>query len=289
MNKKEEQVEKEVFAWWDKFFENPPEITQEQAEDFVKFLYETGDLPPPKEVFLVESPEQAQQLAKKLLVERTGEKNPGWQSHAGIIYDFGWVIVCEAHWKNGKFKNEKYETYLSHLKNGPFDLISYKDVAIVMKFPHIYYNQAHRLHREDGPAVEFKDGTKAWLWNGVVFNDPLMWTNPDAIDRDYILKEKNAERRRGIQEKLGAERFAEVLGTIVVDEDIDHNGKPMRLLKTAEKDEIAEDHIFFADVICPSTDRRYFLTVPPTVSNVWDAVAFTFGTTKEGYKVKNHT
>jgi hypothetical protein len=29
-----------------------------------------------------------------------------------------------------------------------------------------YRNEQGKLHREDGPAVEYKDGTKYWLING---------------------------------------------------------------------------------------------------------------------------
>ena len=29
-----------------------------------------------------------------------------------------------------------------------------------------YYNKYHELHREDGPAVEYCNGSKAWYWNG---------------------------------------------------------------------------------------------------------------------------
>jgi hypothetical protein len=30
----------------------------------------------------------------------------------------------------------------------------------------IWYNEDAKLHRVDGPAVEYKDGTKAWWING---------------------------------------------------------------------------------------------------------------------------
>ena len=29
-----------------------------------------------------------------------------------------------------------------------------------------YYNDRNRLHREDGPAVEYADGSKSWFRNG---------------------------------------------------------------------------------------------------------------------------
>ena len=31
-----------------------------------------------------------------------------------------------------------------------------------------YYNSANRLHRESGPAVEYKDGEKRWYRNGLL-------------------------------------------------------------------------------------------------------------------------
>ena len=32
--------------------------------------------------------------------------------------------------------------------------------------PKVWYNERGQFHREDGPAMEWKDGTKIWYLNG---------------------------------------------------------------------------------------------------------------------------
>ena len=47
-----------------------------------------------------------------------------------------------------------------------FDALKYR--IEVNKFrTRRYYNSAGELHRDDGPAVEYADGTKCWYHNGL--------------------------------------------------------------------------------------------------------------------------
>jgi hypothetical protein len=89
------------------------------------------------------------------------------------------------------------------------------------------------------------------------------------------MEEKNAEKRRCIMEIVGPEKYSQLLGVEVIDEDIDHQGYSQRLLKSKEKDDLADDFLYFADVTCPSTERRYFIPVPEFRS-IWKAKAWTF-------------
>ena len=40
-----------------------------------------------------------------------------------------------------------------------------------------WYNESKQLHRTDGPAVEFPNGSKSWYLNGVLIteNEFLIW------------------------------------------------------------------------------------------------------------------
>ena len=84
-------------------------------------------------------------------------------------------------------------------------------------------------------------------------------------------------------ERIGSERFSELLGLVEIDSDTDHQGNIQILYKTKEKDDLINSCLYFARVICPSTGRKYYLSVP-RMRNVWDAVAYTFNKDKESYK-----
>ena len=48
-----------------------------------------------------------------------------------------------------------------------FDALKYR--IEVNKFgTRRYYNSAGQMHRDDGPAVEYADGTKGWYQNGLL-------------------------------------------------------------------------------------------------------------------------
>ena len=46
-----------------------------------------------------------------------------------------------------------------------FDALKYR-VEVAKDGTRIYYNNAGELHRDEGPAVEWDDGTKIWYQNG---------------------------------------------------------------------------------------------------------------------------
>ena len=46
-----------------------------------------------------------------------------------------------------------------------FDALRYR-IEVDMRGTRWYYNSANQLHRDEGPAVEYADGTKLWYQNG---------------------------------------------------------------------------------------------------------------------------
>ena len=47
-----------------------------------------------------------------------------------------------------------------------FDTLKYRIDVSPITGTRRYYNHAGQLHREDGPAIEYSDGTKYWYRNG---------------------------------------------------------------------------------------------------------------------------
>jgi len=143
-------------------------------------------------------------------------------------------------------------------------------------------DERNRLHCATQSAIRWDDGYELFYWHGRVV--PKEWILDKAsINRETIITETNAELRRCLQEILGSEKFASLLDIVEIDSDIDPCGNPQQLFRTKEKDTLLDEYLYFARVICPSTNRVYFLCVPE-FSNIWDAVAWTFGKNKLTYK-----
>ncbi len=150
-------------------------------------------------------------------------------------------------------------------------------------------NAAHRLHSADGPAVRFRDGWGIYVWHGVTLPPQIgekLIERPDEIARDDVLKETNAEVRRVMMERLGSDRFAEMLELVEIHRE-EYGHPEMRqtaiLLRTKEPDPVAGEHIQFVRVVCPSTGRVYHLCVPPTITTALEGVGWTFGKTRDEY------
>lgn len=173
--------------------------------------------------------------------------------------------------------------------NGGMQLYAFDQLAVAIVTPaYISRDESFRLHGEGEAAVTWKDGTKLYFHNGVPVPEKLV-ESPDQITREDIMAEHNAEVRRCYQEIMGSERFAHMLGLQVIDAQHDRLGHEIKLFKTEYKDKLAGDYIFFAQVVCPSTRRRYFLCVPPTVRTAAEAVAWTFGKSVDEYRPEIET
>ena len=178
---------------------------------------------------------------------------------------------------------------LNFIKHGGFLIYIIGNECIIFKKPaKIERNQNLVLHSEKGPAVEWEDGSGIFFWNGIEVSQKLI-QSPDLITKEDILSEMNVERRRCMQEALGSERFANLLGLEPIDQKEDKFGNLMILYRTAERDHLIGEHIHFAKVICPTTGRNYFLCVPPSITNVDEAVAWTFGKNLSEYNPQQET
>lgn len=109
--------------------------------------------------------------------------------------------------------------------------------------------------------------------------------NSGNITKQEILSETNAEKRRCLREILGAKKYYDIIsegkGLILIDEDTDHQGFPMRLYETSIKDALINKKVQFIEVVCPSTERVYNIYPPSqNCKNVWEAKADTFNKEK---------
>lgn len=109
-------------------------------------------------------------------------------------------------------------------------------------------------------------------WRGLSLPDKVAFA-PDSVSAAEVLAETNVEIRRAIVERIGFERLLSGDGIAVIDRDTDAGGE-RKLLRLALP---GDEPLVVVTVQCPSTGRRFWLRVPPTVTTCQAAVAWTAG------------
>lgn len=109
-------------------------------------------------------------------------------------------------------------------------------------------------------------------WRGVPVDARIAF-EPESITAKEALQESNAEIRRVLIERMGYLKFAGEAGAKVVDKDTDPGGERQLLRIDLEQDE----PLVGLSCFCPSTQRQYFLRVPPTVESCHQAAAWMAG------------
>lgn len=121
-----------------------------------------------------------------------------------------------------------------------------------------------RIHRPDGPAVVLKD-RELHFWRGWQVSKKTLFDHPTA---ERILKEANQTEREVLLERMGVETFVRDARLVPVDS---FGESTLLKVNTAEKrnrwvnDRMVEEPVQLAllKVVCPSTQKVYFLRVDP--------------------------
>lgn len=140
-----------------------------------------------------------------------------------------------------------------------------------------------RLHSASGPCIQYRDGLGAYAWHGVHVSERLIM-HPEQITRQEWVQERNAEVRRAIQERLGTERFIELVGGKQIDA-----GSRGKLIEIDLGSGSRERRAHYVQVQDSSTERQYYLRVPPSITRADEAVAWTFGFTEAEYQPRQET
>ena len=133
-----------------------------------------------------------------------------------------------------------------------------------------------RMHRENGPAVVCGD-RELYFWRGWQVSKQTVLEKPTA---ERILKEGNQTEREVLIQRMGVEQFVQEAELRPVDSFRDST---LLKVNTAEKrgtyrnGSWAEEPLAlaFLKVICPSTQKTYFLRVDPNAANAKQALEST--------------
>jgi len=152
-----------------------------------------------------------------------------------------------------------------------------RDLALIVRRPQQQLlDAAGRLHSATGPSVRYGDGWTVHAWHGIGVPERVI-SAPEQLTAQDWSGTRNVEVRRVIQERMGA-RFLEVFGGTLIDSG------PRGTLYAVELPGDPERIAHYAQVHDASTERIYYLRVPPTIQTAEEAVAWTFGLTKDEYQ-----
>jgi hypothetical protein len=130
-------------------------------------------------------------------------------------------------------------------------------------------NDRGQLHNEAGMCISWSDGKGLYAINGVTVTEKIVMT-PEKLTKKDWLNESNTEVRRIIQECMG-ERFVKAIGAKTIDK-----GTKAELVEVElpnDPDKVAR----YIHVKDPSTARKYYLRVPPTIDKADEAWCWTLG------------
>src|SRR3990167_539743 len=135
-------------------------------------------------------------------------------------------------------------------------------------------NAQGQLHRDGGPAIQFRDGWSLYALNGVQMPKEVVETSAEMLNPRLVVEEKNADRRREIVRKIGVERVCAGLGATVLDRGTDDAGQPCEVLNLELGDKRPRPYIKLRH---PGIGTYHIEGVPPTVKTVEAALKYRLG------------
>lgn len=172
------------------------------------------------------------------------------------------------------------------LLHGVLAVYIQENVAVCLLKPKIKWLDRRQIHCADGPAIIWASGEKEYYWRGLKV-PPYFITRRHKLSLDNMMKIRNAEYRRVMMEIIGPERIVESDNVEKVQEDsfgelysLFFHGTP----STDWRDTSAR----FVRVVNGTrnpdgSEKHYFLWVPDSMRSAHEAVAWTYGMTKEEY------
>ena len=136
-----------------------------------------------------------------------------------------------------------------------------------------------RLHREDGPAVQWPHGDAYWFWKGI---EVPAWVveEPETITVPAIRREWNRRIRHAMIDRYGVQRFLhDAKGRVI---DAGQHGK-LWIAQVPDSVPYTALEVENGTAEPDGTRRHYFLTVPPEMTSAHAAVAWTYGLTPDRY------
>ena len=153
-------------------------------------------------------------------------------------------------------KFDKLDTLVNWAKLCPVWMWDRRDIFILRRPKEICWEDGE-LHNESGPSVTFSEYLKMWAINGVTVDEQIVM-QPETQTIQQINDEENEEVRRIRIERFGVMRYLEESESKVIDSRRNEIENTYEILVDTPQGQRLVTH-------CPSTGRRYFLSLPDPV------------------------
>ncbi|MER7755393.1 DUF6745 domain-containing protein [Kitasatospora sp. NPDC097643] len=162
----------------------------------------------------------------------------------------------------------------------------YQDVALVSERPvALHRDEAGRLDRADGPALEYPDGFALHAWRGMPVPAEFL-AGLGSVTADRIRTEENAELRRVLLEHYGYDRYLVDSGAEPIHRD--ETGVLWRIV-LPDDEPVVMVEVVNSTAEPDGTFRTYWLRVPPGTRTARAGVAWTFGIPESEYHPQRET
>ncbi|KJY35014.1 DUF6745 domain-containing protein, partial [Streptomyces sp. NRRL S-495] len=162
----------------------------------------------------------------------------------------------------------------------------YADTVLISERPiALHRDEAGRLDRADGPALEYSDGFALHAWRGMPVPAEFL-AGLGTVTVERIRTEENAELRRVLLEHYGYERYLADSGAEPLHRDA--TGVLWRI-QLPDDEPVVMVEVVNSTAEPDGTFRTYWLRVPPDTRTARAGVAWTFGTTEAEYQPQRET
>lgn len=206
--------------------------------------------------------ENNRQLKRDHLQAARVAHHPHWRDHQ-------WLSVYRDHWD----KVNGARDLANILGSGLMHAYCFENLVLWCPKPNRVEGEDDRLHHENGPALMWNNHYRLYYWQGIPVPAKLIEA-PELISRQDLEEHKDPAIRNCFLEKLGWKKLSELYHLQVIDIDKDNQNNQQMLFRCRTIDFASGEQCQFARVHSPTTQRNYFVKVPPQLNNVWDAVGW---------------
>lgn len=237
----------------------------------------------PVRIIVVASKNEAAEAIRTLVVESLGPKATEKEITEEIkrlrpydnIWDYYNMAFFGCAYPQVPDQSDEFgrQSFFEAFKAGLGYYLNFGAGAIAIARAQSKLDDQNRIHCATGPAVIWGDEKQYW-WHGTQVEKDWI-ESPKTVDAKKMPSITNAEQRRAFCEIIGWERILAEMKCKLV-----HQDEFGELLETnlpgAEKEK-------FVRVIC-GTGRTFCIPVPKNSKTALEAIASTYGVTKEEYK-----
>lgn len=154
------------------------------------------------------------------------------------------------------------------------------DQAVIVSDKPVSYsfNDMDILHNDKGPAIEYRDGYKLWVINGITVNEQIV-IHPETLTAEQIKDEKNAEVRRIMIERFGPDKYISSIDAKVIDNDPDRG-----ILYRIPGEDMTICEVVNSTFELDGKRETYWLIGPERMRTAQEFVAASFGLSPQEYQ-----